>query len=74
MQGLLVFGRTGQVARELATLAPDATFAGRDRADLTDPAACAALIRAGLSGGAADGPALTRADLRAPILATVYSR
>lgn len=46
MQGLLVFGRTGQVARELAALAPDATFAGRDRADLTDPAACAALIRA----------------------------
>ncbi|WP_347917642.1 dTDP-4-dehydrorhamnose reductase [Paracoccus marcusii] len=46
MQGLLVFGRTGQVARELAALAADATFAGRDRADLTDPAACAALIRA----------------------------
>ncbi|KJZ30735.1 dTDP-4-dehydrorhamnose reductase, partial [Paracoccus sp. S4493] len=46
MQGLLVFGRTGQVARELAALASDATFAGRDRADLTNPAACAALIRA----------------------------
>ena len=39
MQGLVVFGRTGQVARELAALAPDATFVGRDRADLTDPAA-----------------------------------
>jgi dTDP-4-dehydrorhamnose reductase len=42
---LLVFGRTGQVARELARLAPEADFAGRDRADLSDPEACAALIR-----------------------------
>lgn len=45
MQGLLVFGRTGQVAQELARLAPDADFAGRDRADLTRPQDCAALIR-----------------------------
>ena len=45
MDGLLVFGRTGQVAQELAALAPGATFLGRDRADLTDPAACAAAIR-----------------------------
>ena len=43
--GLLVFGQTGQVARELARLIPQAVFAGRDRADLTDPAACAALRR-----------------------------
>lgn len=43
--GLLIFGRTGQVAIELARLAPDAHFAGRDEADLTDPAACAALIK-----------------------------
>ena len=41
---LLIFGRTGQVAQELARLVPDAHFAGRDEADLTDPAACAALI------------------------------
>ena len=45
MDGLLVFGRSGQVATELARLAPGAHFAGRDQADLTDPAACAALIR-----------------------------
>ncbi|MFD1794669.1 dTDP-4-dehydrorhamnose reductase [Paracoccus aurantiacus] len=45
MDGLLVFGKTGQVAQELARVAPDANFAGRDQADLTDPAACAALIR-----------------------------
>lgn len=42
--GLLIFGRTGQVAQELARLAPGAHFAGRDQADLTDPDACAALI------------------------------
>ena len=41
---MLVFGKTGQVARELARLVPDAHFAGRDEADLTDPAACGALI------------------------------
>ncbi|WP_109566120.1 dTDP-4-dehydrorhamnose reductase [Jannaschia seohaensis] len=42
---LLVFGRTGQVATELARRAPGATFLGRDAADLTDPEACAAAIR-----------------------------
>ncbi len=41
---ILVFGQTGQVARELARLAPDARFLGRDAADLADPAACAAMI------------------------------
>ncbi len=40
----LIFGRTGQVATELARLAPDATFLGREEADLSDPAACAAAI------------------------------
>ncbi|PYC46436.1 dTDP-4-dehydrorhamnose reductase [Litorivita pollutaquae] len=42
---MLVFGQTGQVARELARIRPDAVFLGRDRADLSDPAACAAAIR-----------------------------
>lgn len=46
MQGLLVFGQNGQVARELARRAPGARFLGRDAADLTDPAACAAALRA----------------------------
>ncbi len=32
-------------SRELAALAPEATFLGRDQVDLTDPAACAAAIR-----------------------------
>lgn len=42
---LLIFGQTGQVATELQRLAPNAVFLGRDRADLSDPAACAAAIR-----------------------------
>ncbi len=62
MQGLLVFGRTGQVARELAALAPDATFLGRDRADLTDPAACAALIRAARPRAVINAAAYTAVD------------
>lgn len=41
---LLVFGQTGQVAREIARIAPSATFLGREDADLKDPSACAARI------------------------------
>ncbi len=41
---ILVFGRSGQVAQELARLAPDAVYLGREQADLSDPAACAAAI------------------------------
>lgn len=41
MKGLLVFGRSGQVARELAALAPEGRFLGRDQADLRDASACA---------------------------------
>jgi dTDP-4-dehydrorhamnose reductase len=40
----LVFGRSGQVARELARLASEALFLGRAEADLTDPAACAEAV------------------------------
>ncbi|MGR3551051.1 dTDP-4-dehydrorhamnose reductase [Pseudooceanicola sp.] len=43
---VLVFGRTGQVARALAVLGPDAVFLGRDEADLRDPSTCSAAIRA----------------------------
>lgn len=41
---ILVFGKTGQVATELRSLLPDATFLGRDEADLSDPVACARQI------------------------------
>lgn len=40
---ILVFGKTGQVARELDALAGTACL-GRDAADLSDPAACAQAI------------------------------
>ena len=43
---LLVIGRTGQLAHELARAAPGAMLLGRAEADLADPAACAAAIRA----------------------------
>jgi dTDP-4-dehydrorhamnose reductase len=42
---ILVFGETGQVARELALQAPVTTLS-RAQADLMDPAACAAAIHA----------------------------
>jgi dTDP-4-dehydrorhamnose reductase len=38
---ILVFGKTGQVARELQRRTRDAVFLGRDNADLSDPKACA---------------------------------
>ena len=62
MQELLVFGRTGQVARELAALAPEAAFLGRDRADLTDPEACAAAIREGRPRAVINAAAYTAVD------------
>ena len=42
---ILVFGKTGQVATELRHALPDGVFLGRERADLSDPGACAAAIR-----------------------------
>lgn len=41
---LLVFGRSGQVARTLARVHADAVFLGRDDVDLEDAHACAALV------------------------------
>lgn len=44
---VLVFGQTGQVATEMARRVPagvSVRFLGRDQADLSDPAACAARI------------------------------
>lgn len=42
---ILVFGRSGQVAKELARLDSTARFLGREDANLEDPAACAKAIR-----------------------------
>lgn len=59
---LLVFGKTGQVARELARLAPDATYLGRDEADLMNPAACAAAIAASDADAVINAAAWTAVD------------
>lgn len=62
---VLVFGRTGQVATELARRMPadiGATFLGRDRADLSDPAACAAAIAAHPADAVINAAAWTAVD------------
>lgn len=62
---LLVFGQTGQVATELARQAtPDiaVTCLGRDRADLSDPAACAAAIAASDADVVINAAAYTAVD------------
>ena len=59
---LLVIGKTGQVATELALRAPDARFLGRDAVDLADPAACAAAIRAANPSAVINAAAYTAVD------------
>ncbi len=59
---LLVFGETGQVARELARRAPEATCLGRAVADLSDPAACAAQIAARRPSAVINAAAYTAVD------------
>lgn len=62
---VLVFGQTGQVAHEMARRVPDgisAVFLGRDRADLADPAACAAAVRASGADAVVNAAAWTAVD------------
>ena len=59
---LLIFGKTGQVARELQRLAPDATYLGREDADLLNPAACAAAIAASDADAVINAAAWTAVD------------
>ena len=59
---LLVFGKTGQVARELQRLVPDATFLGRGQADLLNPAACAEAIAATEADAIINAAAWTAVD------------
>lgn len=59
---LLVFGKTGQVAKELARLAPDAIFLDRATADLSDPEACAAAIRTHRPDAVINAAAYTAVD------------
>lgn len=59
---VLVFGRTGQVATELQRQLPQAVFLGRERADLADPAACAAAIRDSDAAAVINAAAWTAVD------------
>ena len=59
---LLIFGKTGQVARELHKRAPGATFLARQDADLSDPAACAAAIAARQPSAVINAAAWTAVD------------
>jgi dTDP-4-dehydrorhamnose reductase len=61
---ILVFGATGQVATELARRAGgiDLDIAGRDRADFTDPAACAALVSQSTAEAVINAVAYTAVD------------
>lgn len=60
---LLIFGRTGQVARELARLAPEATCLDRQAADLNDPDSCAHAIRSARPDAVINAAAWTAVDL-----------
>jgi dTDP-4-dehydrorhamnose reductase len=62
MMRALVFGKTGQVARELQRLLPEARFLSRDEADLADPAACAALVSASTADVVINAAAWTAVD------------
>jgi dTDP-4-dehydrorhamnose reductase len=62
---LLIFGQTGQVARELARALPagwQADFLGRGRADLSDPPACAAVVAATDAHAVINAAAYTAVD------------
>jgi dTDP-4-dehydrorhamnose reductase len=73
---LLVFGRTGQVARALQHLAPEAIYLGREDADLADPAACADAIATHQPGMVINAAAFTAVDRaeEQEALATVINR
>lgn len=60
---ILVFGKTGQVATELARKGGGTVHcAGRDEADLSDPGACAALIAGGAWDAVINAAAWTAVD------------
>lgn len=59
---ILIFGKTGQVATELARLVPDARFVDRNIADLTDMDAVADVIRKTDCDGIINAAAYTAVD------------
>jgi dTDP-4-dehydrorhamnose reductase len=58
---VLVFGKTGQVATELAAF-DEVICLGRDQADLTDPGACEAVIAATDAQAVVNAAAYTAVD------------
>jgi len=58
----LIFGRSGQLAREIARAAPGAVCLGRAAADLTDPEAPARAIAAHAPGAVINAAAFTDVD------------
>jgi dTDP-4-dehydrorhamnose reductase len=74
---LLIFGQTGQVARELARALPrgwEADILGRGRADLSDPETCAAAVAATDAQAIINAAAYTavdRAEEEEPLATTV---
>lgn len=58
----LVFGKRGQLARELARLIPQAVFAGRDTADLCRPGAASAAIASARPDAVINAAAWTDVD------------
>ncbi|UWQ77554.1 dTDP-4-dehydrorhamnose reductase [Leisingera sp. M658] len=71
---ILVFGRTGQLARELAVY-DGVTCLGRDQADLSDPEACAGAIRQAEPQAVINAAAYTAVDKaeEEEVLATVIN-
>ena len=59
---LLVFGRTGQLALALQKIAQDATFLGREGADLSSPTACIQAIHAARPSAVINAAAYTAVD------------
>jgi len=73
MSGILVFGRAGQVATELQRLG-SVTALGRDAADLADPDACGAAVRAHSPRAVINAAAYTavdRAEEEEPLATTI---
>lgn len=71
---ILVFGKTGQVARELQNQA-EVIALGRDEADLSDPAACEAAIRRHAPHAVINAAAYTAVDdaEREEVFATIVN-
>lgn len=62
MEGLVIIGRTGQLARHLALQAPAARLLGREAADLTRPQDCAEAILSARPRAVINAAAFTAVD------------